>query len=292
VKQLLLYMPVIQAGYTAFLERHGDASEVLLLGASFGEDYRPMRKEIRALPPAEVARYLNGAGQHPPVRVVERDELPEALTADVLVLPAEEVSRTIVENHKLEAGREVVYEQTFLRWDREWSLAQRPAHYDGTVAADALTRRLIRHAADIARYSSDWWRQVGAVVARDGEVVDVAYNRHLPSEHSPYVDGDPRNAFRRGIRNDLSTAIHAEAELVAKAARTGVSLAGSDLYVSTFPCPGCARLVAVAGFQRCYFAGPYSMLDGETVLRAAGVELIWVDLGEPSVPAPGGALPG
>jgi dCMP deaminase len=37
-------------------------------------------------------------------------------------------------------------------------------------------------------------------------------------------------------------------------------------------------LVAEAGFRRVYFAGPYAVLDGDAVLRAAGVELIWVDL--------------
>jgi len=66
--------------------------------------------------------------------------------------------------------------------------------------------------------------------------------------------------------------------LIGRAARSGTALDGADLYVSTFPCPGCARLVAEAGFRRCFFAGPYAVLDGDDVLRAAGVELIWVDL--------------
>lgn len=272
-------MPVIQQGYLALLDRHRDADEILLLGSSFAEDYRPMRKDIRALRAEQAAQYLNRSGLHPPARVVERDELPDAVTADVLVLASEEISRTLVETFKLEVGRDILYDRWFLRWDREWSLAQRPADYDGEVAVDELSRRLIRLAAATADHSSDWWRQVGAVVAQDGEIVDTAYNRHLPSEHAPYLDGDPRNEFHRGVRFDLSTAIHAEAELVARAARSGRSLAGADLYVSTFPCPTCARLVALTGFRRCYFAGPYSMLEGETVLRSAGVELIWVDLG-------------
>lgn len=55
-----------------------------------------------------------------------------------------------------------------------------------------------------------------------------------------------------------------------------VALAGADLYVSTFPCPGCARLVAAAGFARCYFVDPYAVLHGDEVLRAAGVALIRV----------------
>jgi dCMP deaminase len=118
---------------------------------------------------------------------------------------------------------------------------------------------------------------VGAVIVRDGVVLDIDHNRHVPTDYSPYIDGDPRNEFRRGVRIDLSTASHAEATLIARAARVGVPLEGADLYVSTFPCPQCARLIAEAGFDRCFFAGPYAMLDGDAILRQAGVRLFWVE---------------
>ena len=36
-------------------------------------------------------------------------------------------------------------------------------------------------------------------------------------------------------------------------------------------------LAAEAGFARCFFAGQYSVLDGEQTLRARGISLIWVD---------------
>ena len=65
--------------------------------------------------------------------------------------------------------------------------------------------------------------------------------------------------------------------MIAQAARAGRPLNGADLYVTTFPCPACARLIAESGFRRCYFTGQYSVLDGDTVLRAAGVELLWAD---------------
>jgi deoxycytidylate deaminase len=179
----------------------------------------------------------------------------------------------------VEDGPTIQWERTFLRWDRSWSLAGRPPDYDGTVSASTVDQTFTRAALDAAGLSSDWWRQVGALAVRDGVVLDVAHNEHRPTEYSPYLNGDPRNDFSRGVRLDLSTAIHAEALLVGRAARRGTPLRGADLYVSTFPCPGCARLVAEAGFRRCFFAGPYAVLDGDDVLRSAGVELVWVDLG-------------
>ena len=105
----------------------------------------------------------------------------------------------------------------------------------------------------------------------------VEHNRHLPTEYAPYVDGDPRNNFRRGVEVERTTAIHAEAAIVARAARDGFSLRGADLHVSTFPCPACARLVAEAGFARCFFAGGYSVLHGDDVMRAAGMQLVFVE---------------
>ncbi len=277
MKQLLLYLPVIHRGYEALLDRHADAASVLLLGAGFQAEFPSLGKDIRALPPERAAGYLRATRPGPEVRVVEPADLPAAITGDPLVLPDEEIMRALAARHELGRGRSVVFEATFLRWDREWSRAQRPVRFDGEITAADLPRGLIARAQQLAGRSSDWWRQVGAIAVRGPDLLGYAWNHHHPTEHSPYVDGDPRDSFSRGVRADLSTAIHAEAAIVAAAARDGVPLRGADLYVTTFPCPACARLIAEAGFGRCFFAGPYSVLDGEDVLHAAGVELFWVD---------------
>ena len=276
MKQVLLYLPVIHSGYEGFLARHADAAEILLLGAGFTAAYPSLAKDIRALPPGRAAEYLRGAGLAVPVRVVEPDGLA-AVTGDPLVLPDEEIMRDIVGRYHLDDGRTVLFDRTFLRWDRDWATAKGPVTFDGEITAAELPRELLGRAEAIAGHSSDWWRQVGAVAARDGRVLGCAWNRHHPTEYAPYLSGDPRDAFERGVRADLSTAIHAEAALIAGAARDGTSLAGADLYTTTFPCPACARLIAEAGFLRCFFAGQYSVLDGEQTLRAQGISLIWVD---------------
>lgn len=286
MKQVLLYLPVIHAGYERFLQRHADAAEILLLGPGFIAAYPALAKDIRALPPGRAADYLRLAVGATAVRVVDPPGLAAAVTGDVLVLPDEEITRGLVAEHELGRGRTVVFERTFLRWDRDWATARAPAGFDGEICVQQLPRELLHRAVAVSERSSDWWRQVGAVAARDGAVLGCAWNRHHPTEYAPYLNGDPRDAFTRGVRADLSTAMHAEAAVVARAARDGFSLAGADLYTTTFPCPACARLIAEAGFARCYFAGEYSVLDGESVLRAAGIRLIWVDL-RPAAAPPG-----
>jgi dCMP deaminase len=278
VKQVLLYLPVIHAGYELFLQRHCDAEEILLLGAGFTASYPSLAKDIRALPPERAAGYLSPRR----VRVIEPADLPAAVTADTLVMPDEEITRDLAARYELERGRTVVFDRTFLRWDRDWATAHVPVAFDGEITVEELPRELLGAAQSLSQRSSDWWRQVGAVAARDRQVLGCAWNRHYPTEYAPYLNGDPRDGFERGVRADLSTALHAEAAVISRAARDGVALAGADLYTTTFPCPACARLIAVAGLRRCFFAGQYSVLDGERVLRAAGVSLIWVDVRSPS----------
>lgn len=275
MKQVLLYLPVIHAGYERFLDRHCDATEILLMGEGFLTAHPSLAKDIRALTPERAASYLR-RGSRGAVRVVEPGTLAAAVTADVLVMPDEEITREAAQAYQLGEGRTVVFDRTFLRWDREWATARAPVSFDGEVSAGDLPREFLGTAQQLADRSSDWWRQVGAVAVRDGRVIGSAWNRHYPSEYAPYLNGDPRDGFERGVRADLSTALHAEAAIIARAARDGVPVAGADLYTTTFPCPACARLIAEAGFRRCYFAGQYSVLDGEQVLRSAGVRLIWV----------------
>jgi dCMP deaminase len=282
VKQVLLYLPVVHAGHQAFFARHADAAEVLLLGAGFKAEFKPLAKDIRALPPDLAAQFLGLMLPGVKVRVVEPADLPAAVTADILVLPDEDVTRQLAAERRLGQGRDLVFDKTFLRWDREWSRAERPAAFDAAVKQADLPEQLRVRARELAGHSSDWWRQVGAIAWRGERILGEAWNRHCPTEYAPYTDGDPRDSFSRGVRADLSTAIHAEASVVAGAARDGVPLDGADLYVTTFPCPACARLIAESGFRRCYFSGAYSVLDGDAVLHAAGVELFWVDAGEPA----------
>jgi dCMP deaminase len=276
--QLLLYLPVLHAGYHRFLERHahGDV-EVLVVGRSFAAEFPVIGKEIRALDPAVALRYVMAAGLVHQGRVVETDEVRSAVRDGVLIVPDEDLMRDLVSRYELDGHAQVEYVTTFLRWDREWSRAGRPPQWEGSCTADEYAREMQRLAATAADRSSDWWRRVGAVAVRDGQVLAVEQNRHLPTSYAPYLDGDPRNNFRRGVEMELTTAIHAEAAIISRAAREGFSLAGADLHVGTFPCPTCARMIAEVGFARCFFGGGYSVLSGDDVMRAAGVELWYVE---------------
>lgn len=284
-KRAFLYLPVLHAGHVDFFARHADVEEVLLVGPGFAEEFRTVEKEIRAVPPA-LAVTLVRAATGLSARVVEPSEVVDAVGDDDLVIPDDDLLRSIVDSYGLAAGREIHWDSTFLRWDREWSKPQPVEGVEPMADVPDDVRTAMRRAVELAERSSDWWRQVGAVVRLPDGTTLEGWNRHHPTEYAPYIDGDPRNEHSRGERTDLSTAMHAEASLVAQAARLGVSLSGAEIYVTTFPCPTCARLIGEAGVSVCYFDTPYSELAGDRILRSFGVELHWVrrepaDLAEP-----------
>ncbi|MEN9558067.1 MAG: hypothetical protein RL141_436, partial [Candidatus Parcubacteria bacterium] len=76
----------------------------------------------------------------------------------------------------------------------------------------------------------------------------------------------------------IATTVHAEQALITEAARAGIALEGTDLYVTVFPCAMCAKQVAYAGIKRCFYASGHASLDGEAVMKAEGVELVYVAL--------------
>lgn len=75
---------------------------------------------------------------------------------------------------------------------------------------------------------------VGAVVARDGQVIAAAHNLREQT-------GDPT--------------AHAEVLAIREAARMLQTrrLSGCTLYVTLEPCPMCAGALVMAGMDRCYF---------------------------------------
>ena len=94
-----------------------------------------------------------------------------------------------------------------------------------------------------------------------------------------FAAGDPRSNFDAGEHPEIYTSIHGEASVVAQAARDGVSLKGAEIYVTTFPCANCARLIAEVGIKKVYYRDGYSMLDAEDIFKAANIEVVLVQEG-------------
>ncbi len=70
---------------------------------------------------------------------------------------------------------------------------------------------------------------------------------------------------RLGDLTEFGRAVHAEMSAILDAARNGHTVAGSTLYVTTFPCHTCARHIVCAGIAGCVFLAPYTKSQAETL---------------------------
>lgn len=68
---------------------------------------------------------------------------------------------------------------------------------------------------------------------------------------------------------EFSRAVHAEMDALLSAARKGVSLVGTRLFVTTFPCHYCARHIISAGVDEVQYIEPYPKSQAFTLHRDA-----------------------
>lgn len=127
-------------------------------------------------------------------------------------------------------------------------------------------RRFLRLAGEVAGWSKDPSTKVGAVAVRDRRVLATGYN------------GFPARMCDDGRLNDraakLARIVHAEQNVIAWAAREGVSLAGATLYVTPLhPCPECAKMIVQAGFARVVYASGDVPERWADLFRVAGETL-------------------
>ena len=270
----MAYIPVLHEGYLRWLRSYRNADHLFLVPVEWFKPERWIAKEIRAISTGDCLLALSGFRDTPNVLMLTVGLLEEIrLHAQTIIVPDDEVMRDFSASHLL--GMNIVWEDIFLRWDRQRVECKQEVQPDAVVQKE-LVENYLSIANKEASQSSDFWLQVGAVAVRDGEVLLSSHNTHQPSEYAPYAVGDPRGFYSRGVCTDLSSANHAERSLIAHSARRGIPLDGADLYLTTFPCPACAWQIMDVGFKTLYYSEGYSLLDAEPILRNAGIRIVHV----------------
>lgn len=271
----MAYVPVIHEGYRRFFDQFPGAHELWLVGKELAHELRPLQKDVRALPAAETKKLLEAWQRFEVIEILKPANLPDLQKKDTeLIFANDFLSRHLTRKYFLK--NQVKFADVFLMWDENSSTKKREIQEYSLISNKEFDQKMMRLAAAESTRSDDWWRHVGGVIFKEKEVLLPAHNQHVPTEYQAYYEGDPRANFHKGEHLKVSTAIHVEAYLIAQAAKLGISLEGADLYVTTFPCPVCAKQVAYSGIKRVFFQGGYSVLDGERILRDNGVELIQV----------------
>lgn len=277
---LVVYIPVIHQGYLDFFERYPQAEIIVVDRELLSSEFRSLQKDIRALPTNDILEMIQVLQ---PDRQLTRLRTLDQLAwdhYDQLILPTDEISDWLLEQLKAEVAElnelKIKRDSIFLRWSQARTKQKKDVIPDEAITTEQLNQTLMKQTLAAAEQSGDWWRQTAAAVVKDGKIISLAHNQHFPSDQLPYIFGDPRANSSRGRAIEVTTALHAEEIVIGRAAREGSSLAGADLYVTTFPCPYCARLIAYTGIKRVFYHEGYSLLDGAELLRSQGIKLIKV----------------
>ena len=265
-------VPAIHAGYLSFFKKH--PGTLYVIGKDFIVDFPHIERDVRTPDFAELKEMLLSLGLFDDVVELTRESISKIPADLAIVMPDDEITKGIQEKYL--ADRAVQFENIFLRWNRQISTAEFVVPPDRVVTEDALDKELMAQAKALMPRSSDWWRQIGTLIVKGGKPVVTGFNSHLPSDFNLDSAGDPRSNFDAGISFDLSTAIHGEARAIALAAKQGIALEGASIYVTTFPCPTCAKLVVESGVKKVYYSSGYSLLDAEKIFKDFGIEVVLV----------------
>jgi len=272
-KIIILYMPVLHAGYLKFLKKYKNADTLYILGPKLTREFTFLEKEIRQVDPVVMKKVIESTGIFRKVEILTHD-LIKKLRHLSIITANENITLRVVK--KYFPGSKLTVDTIFLRWDEKNIHTKKPAEYD-RISDDPFDREMILIAEKEAEKGSCWWRRVGAVLVKNEKIVLMAHNQHMPSEHTPYVIGDPRDFVKAGTSSEIATAIHCEQQIIAMAAKeTGIGMEGALLYVTDFPCPMCAKEIAHTGIRKCFFKKGHASLNGVEILKAKKIELILV----------------
>jgi dCMP deaminase len=121
--------------------------------------------------------------------------------------------------------------------------------------------------------------QVGAIVVKDDRIISIGYNG-MPAgwdnncEEKVYkLDGwlvDDEGCYELKTRPEV---LHAEANAIAKVARSPESAEGSVMFVTHAPCMECAKLIYQSGIKQVFWRHNYRSEDGLNFLQQAGISI-------------------
>lgn len=118
------------------------------------------------------------------------------------------------------------------------------------------------------------------IVDEQGTVVSLGANRAMPNlckatsclRVEKYGDNSKTHRNPEDCR-----AIHSEIDAISTAAKHGMRLKGTSIFVTRYPCEACARAIVSAGIYTVYYGREQTISElTSEILREGGVEIIHV----------------
>ena len=143
-----------------------------------------------------------------------------------------------------------------------------------------LDKVYMQNAVNMSTLSYAVRKKVGCILVTPENLQIGSYNGQ-PSgwdniceqpEYALYTElGKEPEIIPTGETKTLNTVIHAELNTILHAARQGVSIKGSTIYISLSPCIACSAMIAQAGIKRVVYQEEYRDTSGIDLLRKHGI---------------------
>ena len=110
-------------------------------------------------------------------------------------------------------------------------------------------------------------KHIGAVIVRDRTILSTGYNGSIRG--MPHCD-----EAGHLMENDHCVAtIHAESNAILQAAKNGVMIKDSEVYITASPCWTCFKMLANAGIKKIYYGEFYRDERIFDTAKKLGIEL-------------------
>lgn len=108
-------------------------------------------------------------------------------------------------------------------------------------------------------------------LADDGWLVKERANQEKDARAQSALFLDTKPLAKTAVANllEFGRIVHAEMAAICDAAARGVSVQGSTLYCTTFPCHLCARLIIASGITRVVYIEPYAKSRAKQLYKRA-----------------------
>ena len=131
-----------------------------------------------------------------------------------------------------------------------------------------------------AQLSSAKRLRVGAIVVKDDRIISIGYNG-MPAGWTNECEEVVEYLEDGGIiTKTKDEVIHAEANAIAKLAKSSESGDGSTMFLTHAPCIHCAKQVYTAGIKKIYYRNSYRDTIGIDFLNRCGITVEQISPGE------------
>ena len=140
----------------------------------------------------------------------------------------------------------------------------------------------LKLAFEVTKRSTCRRRAVGAIIVKDRRILATGYNGVPSGLRHCEETGCLREQLGvpSGQRHEICRGLHAEQNAIIQAARYGIDIEGSSIYITTEPCSVCAKMLINAGIKEIVFATAYPDKLSEELLGETDILIRCVEYSE------------